>query len=222
MRFKYYKRIIGQMRHKKLIALIVFCGAICTYLIIYIKQEIIPTIETICESRAQAIALTVTTQTIENHMKDVEYDDLMQIKYNETGKVSTISANVNQMNKLTAQIVNEVQNKLSEVEETTVKIPIGKLLGWSIFSGYGPKLNIKLVPTGNVTANFKTEFGAQGINQTKHTVLIEINTAITIVAPFTIEDVNSRSVLTVAETVIIGEIPETYLQLREDQVEFEY
>lgn len=222
MRYKYYKRIIGQMRHKRLIALLIifFTGIIC--IAVYVQREIIPTIETICESRAQAIALTVTTETIEKHMEDVEYDDLMEINYNESGKVSTISANVNQMNKLTAQIVNEVQQKLSEVKETVVKIPVGKLLGWSIFSGYGPQLSIKLVPTGNVTANFKTEFGAQGINQTKHTVLIEINTEVTIVAPFTIDDINSRSVLTVAETVIIGDIPDTYLQLREDQVEFEY
>jgi len=222
MRFKYYKRMIGQMRHKKLIAFFLVIGTLFSYIVIYVQKEIIPTIQTICESKAQALALMVTTDTIENHMKDVEYSDLMQINYNESGKVSSISANVNIMNKLTAQIVNEVQQKLSKVDETIVKIPIGKLLGWSIFSGYGPQISVKLVPTGNVTANFKSDFGAQGINQTKHTVLIEIDTNVTIVAPFTIDDVVSKSVLTVAETIIIGDIPDTYLQLREDQVEFEY
>jgi len=210
------------MRHKKLIAFFLVIGTLFSYIVIYVQKEIIPTIQTICESKAQALALMVTTDTIENHMKDVEYSDLMQINYNESGKVSSISANVNIMNKLTAQIVNEVQQKLSKVDETIVKIPIGKLLGWSIFSGYGPQISVKLVPTGNVTANFKSDFGAQGINQTKHTVLIEIDTNVTIVAPFTIDDVVSKSVLTVAETIIIGDIPDTYLQLREDQVEFEY
>lgn len=213
MRYKYYKRMIGQMRYKKLIAFFVIICSVAIMFAIYLMRDIIPTIKTICESKAQAIALTVTTQTIEEHMNDFKYEKLMDIKYNENGKVSTISANTTELNKLSSKIVNEVQEKISKIEDTTVQIPMGKLFGWSIFSGYGPRITIKLVPTGNVTAVFKTEFGAQGINQTKHTVYIEINTFVTIVAPFTSDVIESKNILTVAETIIIGDIPETYYNI---------
>ena len=213
MRLKYYKRMIGQMRHKKLIALLIFAFAISSYLIIYIQTDIIPVIETICESKAQAIALTVTTETIEAHMNEFNYESLMDIKYNETGKVSTIGANATEMNKISSKIVNEVQEKISEIQDVAVEIPMGKLFGWSIFSGYGPRITIKLVPTGNVSAIFKTQFEAQGINQTKHTVYIEINTYVTIIVPFTSDVIKSTNVLTVAETIIIGDIPETYYNI---------
>ncbi|MBR5227675.1 MAG: sporulation protein YunB [Clostridia bacterium] len=213
MRYKFYKRIWGQMRHKRLIAFLFVLLTITIYATMYIKNGIMPTIKTICESRAQAIALTISSEVIEAHMNEFNYDTLMNLNYNDSGKLMTISANITEMNKLSNQIIKEIQGKLLVIEESIVQIPLGKLLGWSIFSGYGPEMSIKIIPAGNVSADFKTEFAAQGINQTKHTVYIEIITGITVIAPFTSDVIESKNVLTVAETVIIGDIPDTYLEL---------
>lgn len=213
MRFKFYKLAIGQMKNKKLIALFTVIFVLVSYLAFNIKKEIIPAIKTICESRAEAVALTVTSEVIEKHMTDFKYSKLMELSYGENGKLTTISANISEMNKLSATIAKEIQENLIASQDVIVEIPIGKLLGWSIFSGYGPKINIKLIPTGNVEADFKTEFVSQGINQTKHTVYIDINTSVNIIAPFTSETIVSNSTLTVAETVIVGDIPSTYLTM---------
>lgn len=213
MRFKFYKLAIGQMKNKKLIALFTVIFVLVSYLAFNIKKEIIPAIKTICESRAEAVALTVTSEVIEKHMTDFKYSKLMELSYGENGKLTTISANISEMNKLSATIAKEIQENLIASQDIIVEIPIGKLLGWSIFSGYGPKINIKLIPTGNVEADFKTEFVSQGINQTKHTVYIDINTSVNIIAPFTSETIVSNNTLTVAETVIVGDIPSTYLTM---------
>lgn len=215
MRFKFYKLAIGQMKNKKLIALFTVIFVLVSYLAFNIKKEIIPAIKTICESRAEAVALTVTSEVIEKHMTDFKYSKLMELSYGENGKLTTISANISEMNKLSATIAKEIQENLIASQDVIVEIPIGKLLGWSIFSGYGPKINIKLIPTGNVEADFKTEFVSQGINQTKHTVYIDIDTSVNIIAPFTSEAIVSNSTLTVAETVIVGDIPSTYLRVED-------
>lgn len=215
MRFKFYKLAIGQMKNKKLIALFTVIFVLVSYLAFNIKKEIIPAIKTICESRAEAVALTVTSEVIEKHMTDFKYSKLMELSYEENGKLTTISANISEMNKLSATIAKEIQENLIASQDVIVEIPIGKLLGWSIFSGYGPKINIKLIPTGNVEADFKTEFVSQGINQTKHTVYIDIDTSVNIIAPFTSEAIVSNSTLTVAETVIVGDIPSTYLRVED-------
>lgn len=215
MRYKFYKLAIGQMRNKKLIAFFTVMFVLASYIVINIKKEIIPTIKTICESRAEAVALTVTSEIIEKHMTDFKYNKLMELSYGENGKLTTITANISEMNRLSAVIVKEIQKELLNTGDVKVEIPLGKLLGWSIFSGYGPKINIKLIPAGNVEADFKTEFVSQGINQTKHTVYIDINTSVNIIAPFTSDAIVSNSTLTVAETVIVGDIPNTYL-LMED------
>lgn len=216
MRYKFYKLAIGQMKNKKLIALFTIAFVLISYLAFNIKKEIIPAIKTICESRAQAIALTVSSEVIEEHMTEFKYDKLMDLNYGENGKITTISANISEMNRLSATIVKEIQGRLLNSGDILVEIPIGKLFGWSIFSGFGPKINIKLIPTGNVEADFKTEFLSQGINQTKHTVYIEINTAVNIIAPFTSDAIASNSTVTVAETVIVGDIPNTYFSVKDD------
>lgn len=213
MRYKFYKLAIGQMKNKKLIALFSIIIALVSYLAFNINKEIIPAIKVICESRAQAIALTITSEVIEEHMSEFKYDKLMELRYNENGKISTISANISEMNKLSAAIVKQIQERLLNTGDIIVEIPVGKLLGWNIFSGFGPKINIKIIPAGNVEADFKTEFTAEGINQTKHTVYIEISTAVSIIAPFTSEEIISNSTVTVAETVIVGDIPNTYLTM---------
>lgn len=87
------------------------------------------------------------------------------------------------------------------------------MLGINVFSGYGPDISIKLVPLGNIETKFDTNFSSEGINQTKHTIYMNIQSAITVVAPFIGSSVNCNSSVTVAETIIVGDIPATYYNI---------
>lgn len=216
MRYKFYKRAIGQMKHKKFIALIFILVFAMVYLCINLEKEIIPAIKIVSESKAEATALAISSEVIEEHMTELEYNNLMQLNYSSDGKITTINANVSEMNKLSAKIIKEIQDRILQVKDVTIEIPLGKILGWSIFAGYGPKLNIKLMPAGNVKANFKTDFVEQGINQTKHTIYIEISVESVVIAPFISDTVTAKSTLAVAETIIVGDIPNTYFGIDEN------
>ena len=87
------------------------------------------------------------------------------------------------------------------------------MIGLNVFAGYGPDIDIKLVPMGNIETKFDTEFASQGINQTKHTIYMKIESMITVVAPFIGSSVKCNSTVTVAETIIIGDIPATYYNI---------
>lgn len=213
MRLKYYKRMIGQMRYRKPIILFWIILLIIILICVFFAKEIIPTIKVLCETKAKAIATTVTNDTIDEYVEEIEYDNLMKLNYDNNGKLLTINANINELNKLSAEIISRVQEKLSNINYTTVKLPLGKILGLSMFAGYGPSIEVKLIPAGNVSTEFKTEFTSQGINQTKHTVYVEIYTSVTIVAPFSSDTVTAKSTVTIAETIIIGEIPTNYYNL---------
>lgn len=213
MRVKYYLELIRQMNYKKSFVLFVIAIFAILSLIIYLIQTITPTIETLCKNKAKSIALQVTTQTVKEYLKDVEYSKLMNLSYDKNGKLSSLNANVTEMNKLSAEISYKIQEKLEKTDTVTMNIPIGKLLGWSIFSGYGPSVIIKVAPVGNVAATFKTEFIAEGINQTRHTIFIEITTNVLTVAPFVSDRQSFTASLKVAETIVIGDIPNTYYNI---------
>lgn len=213
MRVKYYKRLFGQMSYKKPFVFIIIFSIFITLLYSYFINQVGPLIKTLCDTRAKAIALKVTNETIKEYMTDLTYENLMQIKTGENGKITGLSADTLEMNKLSVKISYGIQEKLMNIEDIEIVVPIGKLLGWSIFSGYGPKINVKMTPTGNVTTDFKTEFKSEGINQTRHRIYIAIKTSVRMVTPFVSDTVTFEENLTVAETVIVGDTPATYYNL---------
>ena len=89
----------------------------------------------------------------------------------------------------------------------------GSFTGIKLFAGDGPKIKIKITPIGNVITDLKSEFIAQGINQTLHRIYLQVNCKVEIVTPFeNIEKSISNQVL-IMENVIVGKIPETYYNL---------
>lgn len=213
MRVKYYTRLFGQTYIRKSFALFLVVIPIGILIVFLAIKRIYPVIKIACTSSAKSIALRVTNETVKEMLSETDYEELVKLTYNNEGKIVGINANIIEMNKLSTGIAYKVQEKLSNLEDMEIKIPIAKLLGLNIFSGYGPKIKLKLIPYGNTLAEFKTEFISEGINQTKHTIYVDISSTVNVIAPFNIGAVSSVTRVTVAETVIVGDIPNTYYNI---------
>jgi len=81
----------------------------------------------------------------------------------------------------------------------------------SLFAAGGPKINVRVIPTGSVETDFESEFVSAGINQTRHRIYLEVKTTVGIVVPFTDKKTEITTRIPVAETVIIGDVPEFYI-----------
>ncbi|MDD2628373.1 MAG: sporulation protein YunB [Clostridia bacterium] len=202
------------MRIKKAFALFIIIYGILLIMYIFFIKQISPTIRTLSDNRAKAIALKATNEAVMEKISEIKYDNLMHVSVGENGKITGLNADVIEMNKLSVEITNQIQEKLLSLEGTKFGIPIGKALGLSVFSGYGPHIIVKAIPMGNVVVDFKTEFKTEGINQTRHRIYIQVKTSVRMVAPFITEIANCESNITVAETVIVGDIPESYYNLQ--------
>ncbi len=131
----------------------------------------------------------------------------------QTGKILALRANVIEMNRISSEISSRIQEKNNELKESYVRIPIGNFTGNAFLAGRGPVIEVKLIPTGTVNIEFKTEFISTGINQTRHRVYLEIRCRMGIVAPFISEKVDVINHVNVAETVLIGDVPDTFYNL---------
>lgn len=213
MRLKYYIRLFGQMYVRKSFVLFFSILLVIGTIVIYSVRSITPVIEVACRSKAKAVALQITEETVKEFLSNVEYNSLINLAYNNEGKIVGIHANIIQMNKLSSGIAYKIQERLMNLEKVEVEIPLARLVGANVFAGYGPSIKVKIVPYGNIVADFKTNFVSEGINQTRHTIYIDIASSVTIVAPFSIDGVTANSTVTVAETVIVGDIPDTYYNI---------
>ena len=158
-------------------------------------------------------ALEVTNSAVEKNMENITYDSLITITQDESGKVSSITANSIEINKLSGSIELAIKNELDNYHYSDMTLPLGGLLGSNLLGGYGPKIRIKNVMSGVISVKFYSDFESAGINQTKHKIILKINTKVMTIAPFYSDMQEFENEILVAETVIVGEIPVTYYNI---------
>lgn len=195
--------------------LIYFISFIASILVSFmtITNYIEPTLIELCQVKAESLGISISHKVVEDVMSNIGYLDLIILDRDETGKIMALRANVIEMNRIASEVSLAIQEKNNKLEVTYVEIPIGNFFGNSLVAGLGPKIKVKIVPTGTVNVEFKTEFLSSGINQTRHRVYLEIKSKMGIVAPFVSNRVEVITELNVAETVLVGEVPETYYNL---------
>ena len=189
-----------------LIITLVF-GLILTYLIKVVDPVIIATNEAYIKSLTVDALNSAVSSTIDENA----YNNLITITKNNNGDVVLMQVNPQNVNLLNTSIISNAQNNLSLMGDVGFSVPLGTFSGISIFNGLGPKINIKMVPIGSVNCSFLSTFNSVGINQTHHKIYLNITASVCILLPITNKTITTMQQLLVAENIILGSVPETYL-----------
>lgn len=182
--------------------------------IYHILSSIDPIFEGLCTAKAQGIATEITNKKTSDVLVNYNYNDIVELSKNEN-QDNILKTDVALINKIASDIALEIQAELEKIEKKDIEIPMGALLGNQYFAGMGPNIKIKIISVGDIKTEMKTEFKSAGINQTMHRIYLEIECNISILTSYkTINRAIKNQVLLV-ETVIVGDVPETYLNLDE-------
>ncbi|HRX13856.1 MAG TPA: sporulation protein YunB [Eubacteriales bacterium] len=146
-----------------------------------------------------------------NTLSDFSYDDFVKVEKDSDGKVSCLTANSMLVNNLARIVVVAVEKELMSVAKTGVSMPLGNLSNMAIFTGIGPDLYFKLSPYQSVTCEFVSEFTSAGINQTRHRIILRVNTAMTLIVPTANTVITNTTDIILAETVLVGVVPNMYV-----------
>ena len=178
-----------------------------------IMRGINPIIEQLCVDEAKNIATRISNEEATEVMKKYTYEDLVTITKDNNGNITLIQANTATINSITSDIPIRIIDKLKNNSNSNIYIHLGSIFGFKIFSGVGPKITAKIANTGNTETTLKSEFTAQGINQTLHCVYLEISLDVNILTPYKV--INSRIVnqVLIAESIIVGNVPSSYYNL---------
>ncbi|WP_352419887.1 sporulation protein YunB [Proteiniborus sp.] len=204
-------------KKKKVFAIVVIILVLSIYGFVWVDKNIKPTVLAISEVQARKIATQAINEAVKNKIKDdIKYKDLIFVNFDREGKVTMMQANTIMMNSIASDVALEVQENIRNVATKQVKIPIGNALNSQLFKG--PNINITIVPQGTVTVDFTTEFIESGINQTIHKVYLVIITDVRVIVPLASEVIRIVTNIPVAETIIVGEVPESYIFIPEEEV----
>lgn len=168
----------------------------------------------IARAQAQVTGIRLINKVVNDKIAgQVKYEDLVIIHKDSAGRVVLIQPNSIMLNKIMASTVLEVSNSMGEMEDSIISVPMGQLSGSNILSGYGPRLKVRIIPTGQVHVEVKDKFEQAGINQTRHLIFFNIRATINIAVPFVKESVEVSTVIPLAETIVVGDVPQTYVNL---------
>lgn len=210
------KGVCFAMKRKKWIILTCIIAAISlAFVLIITETNIRPIILSMAEARVRAIALDAINTAIQQNMQAVTYDQLVQMTLSQTGQITSLTANTVAMNALATSTALSAQQYIADIEMQPVRISLGSASGYPLFAGRGPTMLVHVEPAGSVSSEFFTELMSAGINQTRHRIYMKMSATVRIVIPTGAKLVEVQTMVPIAETVIVGEVPNAFVNVQD-------
>ena len=142
----------------------------------------------------------------------IQYDRIVFFEKDLDGRITALKTNMTEVNRLKTDILNIINDEILALDTSDIEIPLGSLFFPELLSGKGPAIPVHILSIRNSDANFVSHFSQAGINQTLHRLNMEVSIDVAVLVLGQTSSFTMTSEVVVAETVIVGDVPQTYLQ----------
>ena len=175
-------------------------------------KSMTPTILDIAQVQVKAQTTQAVNEAVLSVLQGVDYADFVTVEKNSQNEVVLITANSNSVNQLARNASIVTQGKINTLFQQAISIPLGTLSGIPLLSQLGPDVNIVIDPVGTVQCSFVSHFETAGINQTLHRIYLNVSSTVDVIISSSHQVVQIETPILVCETVIVGKVPDTFLQ----------
>ena len=210
--------IFRKLRVRMALGLLLACLLILGAALLLAERNLTRIVLSLAQAQARALAVQTLNEAAAELLAsgEVTYDTLMHITTDAQGQVRLIQANTPEMNRLATRVSLLAQEKLQLKGDQIVRVPLGSVTGLTLFAGAGPKIEVRVLPVGSVHGAFHTEFQSAGINQTRHRVSLTLEARVQLVIPTGAQTVEVSTQVAMAESIIVGEVPDTFTDVGDD------
>ncbi len=206
---------MGQAKFKVIGLGIVFITL--TVIVILVDFRIKASVLEIAKSRVQVNETESINRIVNNEVvSKTSYEDMVQIHKDKEGRIVLLQPNTVVMNKIISNTVAEIAGSLNMIRDNTVSVPLGQLTGSVILAGYGPDIKVKVIPAGQINVNIINRFDEAGVNQTRHLIYLKVKISLKLAVPYLNENMDVSTTIPLAESIIVGEVPRTYVNTNGD------
>ena len=142
----------------------------------------------------------------------IQYDRIVYFEKDLNGRITALKTNMAEVNRLKTETVNIINDEILAQDTEHLGVPMGSLILPEFLSGKGPQLPVRILAIRNSDAAFRSDFTEAGINQTLQQLSMDVILDVTILVLGQTETFTVSSQMVVAETIIVGDVPATYLQ----------
>ena len=201
-------------RLRRLVRFGLFLAVLTLSLFLMFRSRYRDIIRELAETQVKNTTSDLTNDAIAKQIADgiIQYDRIVFFEKDLDGRITALKTNMSEVNRLKTDILNIINDEILALDTSDIGIPLGSLFFPEVFSGKGPAIPVHILSIRNSDATFSSNFAQAGINQTLHqlTMLVSVDVAVLVLGQTGSFTVNSEVV--VAETVIVGDVPNTFLQ----------
>lgn len=208
--FFYYRR---RMDRQALARLLLFVGmTLVLATAVYATAQLRPLLESMATTRVSNTVNRIVFEAVNEAIEsgEITYDQLISFEKDNDGRITAVHSNMAACNRLQVEILDIILARIDQVSARELSIPVGSLTGSALLAGRGPRIKVRMESVGSSSARFENEFSSAGINQTNHRIVLHIDVSVAILLPGFTTATQVSNAVTVAETVIVGTVPDTY------------
>lgn len=171
-------------------------------------------IRELAQTQVKNTTSDLTNDAIAKQIADgiIQYDRIVYFEKDLDGRITALKTNMSEVNRLKTDILNIINDEILSLDTSDIGIPLGSLFLPELLSGKGPAIPVHILSIRNSDATFSSGFSQAGINQTLHKLTMEVSVDVAVLVLGETSSFTVTSEVVVAETVIVGDVPNTFLQ----------
>ena len=201
-------------RFRRLFCLIVFLFILMSIGLVLFRQRYHTVIRELAETQVRNTTSDLINDAIDKQIENgnIQYDRIVYFEKDLNGRITALKTNMSEVNRLKTDILNIINDEILALDTSDLGIPIGNLILPELLSGKGPDIPVQILSIRNSDASFTSEFTEAGINQTLQQLNMHVSVDVAILVLGKTESFTVSSQVVVAETIIVGDVPDTFLQ----------
>ena len=183
-------------------------------LILVFRSRYRDVIRELAETQVKNTTSDLTNDAIAKQIADgiIQYDRIVFFEKDLDGRITALKTNMSEVNRLKTDILNIINDEILALDTSDIGIPLGSLFLPELLSGKGPVIPVHILSIRNSDASFSSNFVQAGINQTLPQLIMVVSVDVAILVLGQTGSFTITSEVVVAETVIVGDVPNTFLQ----------
>lgn len=179
-----------------------------------LDKTIFPTVITIANAEMRAKSMEIIHSVIlSEYSQNFNYDEIIRAEKDNLGNITMLKADTLKMNRIASEVAVKSQTQLKKLGTQGIKVPIGYITKNNILAKYGPKVSVNMDPIGYIETKYESIFESAGINQTRHKIYVQVFARLKVVLPMRNDEIEVKAEIPIAETIIVGKIPDTSINM---------
>lgn len=202
---RWFRKLLWIFLALLLVAFVVFC---------VIRHKYDEVIRQLAQVQIRNSTSDLTNNAIAKQIANgnIAYDRIVYFEKDLDGRITALKTNIGEVNRLKTDILKIINDQILALDSSDLGIPLGSLFLPEFISGKGPEIPVHIIAIRNSDATFVSHFSEAGINQTLHQVTMVVSVDVAVLVLGKTDTFTMTSEVVVAETVIVGAVPDTFLQ----------